>query len=118
MSVNDQLARLRSGMTKAKRFNYNYLRFEAGRWGIAWGRDMNQDGKGDVLLMSYQNLNDNPTVSRYSGGEAWKRISTLHGSVRAEKYVAALEAGTVVLEMPKWPDLVVGAERVRVYVTP
>ena len=53
-------------------------------------------------------------LSLYSGGEAWKRIATLHGSVRAEQWVAALEAGTVGLEMPKWPDLVVGGDRVRV----
>lgn len=88
----------------------------SGRKCIAWVRDMNKDGKDDVLLVSYQNLNDFPTMSVYSGGEAWKRISTLHGSVRAEKYVVALEAGTVGLEMSKWPDLVVGGERVRVYV--
>ncbi len=33
LSVNDQLSRLRSGLVTAERFDYNYLRFDAGRWG-------------------------------------------------------------------------------------
>jgi hypothetical protein len=35
LSVNDQLARLRDGRTKAELFDYHYLRFESGRHGHA-----------------------------------------------------------------------------------
>ncbi len=83
---------------------------------IAWVRDLNKDGKDDVLLLSYQNPNDFPTVAIYSGGDDWKRVSTIHGSVRAEKWVAAMEAGKVVAEFPKWPDLVVDGVKSRVSV--
>lgn len=51
---------------------------------IAWVTDINYDGKDDVLLVSYQNPADYPMLTLYSGGEDWKRVSTIHGSVRAE----------------------------------
>ena len=68
---------------------------------------MNNDGGEDVPLLSYKNSNDFPTMTIYSGGNDWKRVSTIHSSVRAEKWVAAMGVGTVWLEMPKWPEFAV-----------